>query len=267
MEKGGCETSSEASLASFQSASFAGCDRSVPWLWAGILFYVAFLYSQRGRLMIRTLKVVLTTTLILYGQAAIAGPISQGIFELLNHPDGALTGSHGPYGLRLDSDEPPPGNGPTFSVEADSNPVTLTWNFDGTAVIEGRMLNNTTNEFWEVVYNMTGVVATSGGFSASASSGTLTYDDVGAVPANSPIALNGKQNGSGSTFDLFPDGHRLAGDNMTPVGRGWLLGDDNFNDWLVIAIQTEEFEIPEPSSIALLLVALTGIVAGRKRGV
>jgi len=217
--------------------------------------------------MMRTLQVALATALVVCAQAALAGTISQGVFELFNHPDGALTGSHGPYGLRLDGHEPPAGNGPTFSVEADADPVTLTWNLDGTAVIEGRLLNNTTNEFWEVVYTLTGVVDNGGGFSATAGSGTLTYDDVGVVPSSSPISLTGKQNNSGQAFNLFPDGHRLAGDNMTPVGRGWLDDDGNYNDWLVIAVQTEIFIVPEPASVALMVFALTGILLGRKRGI
>lgn len=216
--------------------------------------------------MIRTLKIVLTTALVVYGQAVIAAPISPGVFELLNHPDGLLVGSHGPYGLRLDFDSPPVGNGPTFDVQADSTPVTLTWNLNGTVVIEGRLLNNTTNEFWDVVYNLTGVVATSGGFSATGGSGSLTYDDVGVAPVSSPISLTGKQNGSGEAFLFLPDGHRLAGDNTTTVGRGWVEGDGTFNDWLVIGLQSETFNVPEPATIGLLLVALAGMFAGRKRG-
>lgn len=216
------------------------------------------------RLMTRTILASLAILFIALGQPAIAGTITPGIFELFNHPDGLISGTHGPYGLRLDDDEPPVGNGPTFDVEADSNPVTLTWNLDGTAVIEGRLLNNTTNEYWEVVYNLTGVTSASGGFSADAASGTLTYDDVGVAPPSSPISLTGKQ-ASGSVFNLFPDGHRLDNDNMSPVGRGWIVGDGNYNDWLVVAVQTTIFNIPEPTSVALVLCGALALCHLRRR--
>lgn len=137
--------------------------------------------------MIRTKLLTAATVVMLHCSTANAATISPGTFELFNHPAGALTGSIGPYGLRLDSDTPPVGNGPTFDVEADINPVNLTWNFDNTGVIEGRILNNVTNEFWKVEYNLTGLVATNGGFSAAAGSGTLTFDDIGVAPSSSPL--------------------------------------------------------------------------------
>ena len=214
--------------------------------------------------MIRIVSAVFAIVAIACCQPVYAGAISPGVFELFNHPDGVITNTHGPYGLRLDDDEPPVGNGPTFDVEADASPVTLTWNFDGTGVIEGRILNNTTNEFWEVEYNLTGVSDSNGGFIATAGTGTLTYDDVGIPPASSPISLTGKASG-GSVFDFFPDGHRLANDDMTTVGRGWLEGDGNYNDWLVIAVQTEIFEIPEPTTLMLACCGVLAFVRMRRR--
>ena len=119
---------------------------------------------------------------------ASAGTIFPGIFELFNHPDGSAV-SLGPYGLRLDSLDPPDGLGPTYSIEADVNPVVLTWNLDDTAVIEGRILNNTTGEFWKVEYHLTDLTVFGNGFMAATGAGTLTYDDAGTPQP--PIALVG----------------------------------------------------------------------------
>lgn len=196
---------------------------------------------------------------------ADAATISPGKFQLFDHPDGTLTDSHGPYGLRLDGDEPPVGNGPTFSVQADSEPVILTWNLDNTATIEGRLRNNTTGEFWEVSYTMTGLFDNNGGFTATAGSGTLVWDEVGVPPSNSPIVLTGMQNNAGQAFNLFPDGHRLDNDNMSTVGRGWLDDDGNNNDWLVIAVQTQIFKVPEPSTMVLCTVGIAGLFMIRRR--
>ena len=204
-------------------------------------------------------------TLVALGLAAFAptaqaGTIVPGIFELFNHPNGNISDSHGPYGLRLDF-LPPPGAGPTFSVEADADPVLLTWNIDSTAIIEGRVVNNETGEFWLVEYHLTGLTTYADGFEAAAGSGMLTYDDVG--PPQADIPLTGKLK-NGSVFNFFADGHRLDDDDMSTVGRGWLDEDGHANDWLVTATQVEEFEIPEPASFVLLLFGMTSLCGLRR---
>ena len=199
------------------------------------------------------------------GALASAGTISPGVFELLDHPDGNLTNSQGPYGLRLDSQDPPPGNGPTFSVEIPAGVVTLTWPGGSTATIEGVLHNNFTGQEWDLTYDLTGVSMVSNGFVASGGSGSLTAlalagpdsDPIGTV-----ITITGEQNNGGDAFVFRADGHRLSGDNATAVGRGWLDANST-NDVLFQAIQTSTFEIPEPTS-ALLLVS-AGLLVGRRR--
>ncbi|MDZ4657861.1 MAG: PEP-CTERM sorting domain-containing protein [Bythopirellula sp.] len=202
--------------------------------------------------------------ILCFSQFASAGTISPGIFELFNHPDGNAD-VPGPYGLRLDY-LPPPGHGPTYDVEADASPVTLTWYLDGTAVIEGRIKNNASGEFWKVTYSMSGLTEGPSGFSAAAGSGSLMYDDVG-VP-KPDILLAGDFSMMGTVFDFFADGYRLPpAESMTTVGRGWLLPSTigPHNDWLVIGVQTTIFMIPEPATLALLIVSISAIQL-RRRG-
>ncbi|MCA9102736.1 MAG: hypothetical protein R3C10_28045 [Pirellulales bacterium] len=196
---------------------------------------------------------------------ASAGTITPGVFELFNHPDGSAV-SLGPYGLRLDSLYPPAGIGPTFSLEADLDPVLLTWYLDNTAVIQGRILNNTTNEFWQIEYHLTDLTVSANGFAAASGSGMLTYDDVGTP--QSPIPLSGKAM-DGAVFRFFADGFRLDDDEMTTVGRGWLMPlghhhHDTTNDWLITATQVETFDVPEPAAVTLLVLGLTPLATRRR---
>ena len=196
------------------------------------------------------------------GQFAVAGTISPGVFELFNHPDGAISTPAAPYGLRLDA-VPPPGNGPTYDVVADAAPVTLTWFLDNTAMIQGRVKNNTTGEFWKVVNNISGLVVTPDGFKATMSTGTLMYDDVGAPQAD--INLVGEPNPDGYAFLFLADGHRLPpAESMTVVGRGWFDPGNTTDDWLVIGVQTTIFEIPEPAALALLGIGFLPWVLKRR---
>lgn len=196
------------------------------------------------------------------GQLSGAGTISPGIFELFNHPDGN-SDVPGAYGLRLDY-LPPPGHGPTYDVEADANPVTLTWFLNGTARIAGRILNNATGEFWKVTYDMTSLTESASGFSAVFGTGLLEYDDVGTPKPD--ILLTGDFSSMGRATDFFADGYRLPpAESMTPVVRGWLLPSQigPHNDWLMTAVQTTVFMVPEPTAIVLLCSACC-LLGGRR---
>ena len=72
--------------------------------------------------------------------------------------------------------------------------------------------------------------------------------------------LTGEQNGSGFAFLFLADGHRIDGDDSTPVGRGWLQPPGSTDDWLVQAAL-----IPEPGTGLLLGLGLTALGARRRR--
>ncbi len=195
---------------------------------------------------------------------ANAGALTFGVYELFNHPDGAIATPTEPYGIRFDAGTPPAGNGPTFDVVG-AGPVTLTWPvFSSTATISGTTINNFTGETWDVSYTLTGVTPVADGFIATGGTGTLTYSDVGPAPSPSSYVLTGALDGDGEAFEFRMDGYRLSGDTTTIVGRGWLEGSGNFNDWLVTAVQTEEFMIPEPTSAALLSLGALVVLRRRK---
>ena len=183
--------------------------------------------------------------------AATAGTIFPGLYRLLDHPDGALNPP--PYGLRVDD------IGYTFSAETGGAFLTLDWDDGaGTATISGSLWNNQLGELWSVDYVMTGLTDAGAnlGFTASAGSGTLF--DAGNNPFH---VLTGElQGGSGPVFEFLADGHRLTGDNDSPVGRGWLLPPGSTDDWLVRAVV-----IPEPTTGALLALGLAGLgLRGRR---
>ncbi len=109
---------------------------------------------------------------------------------------------------------------------------------------------------WLVNYVLSDVTAAGGGFTASAGTGTLTD------PLSNVTILSGEaKGGSGPAFEFFPDGHRIPGDAITTVGRGWLLPPSSTDDWLVRAVV-----VPEPTTTALLAAGLVGLgFAGRRR--
>jgi hypothetical protein len=119
--------------------------------------------------------------------------------------------------------------------------VILDWNGGPTAQILGKAYDNDTGELWDVDVELTGVISQNDGIVAIGSSGTVTD------PLNNVIVLTGKQNEDGHAFLLLPDGHRLPGDDDSPVGRGWFLPDETVDDFLV---RTER--VPEPTTFALL---------------
>lgn len=199
------------------------------------------------------LAVVVAAISLLAGMAG-AGTILPGQYQLLDHPDGAI--SPPPYGLRVDA------LGLTFSTELGGANVILEWDGGATASITGTLYGSD-GDLWEVDYQLSGVAPAPGnlGFNATAGTGTLT--DV----LTNVYALNGNTDGSGYVFSFLADGHRLGahpgfGDADTAVGRGWLLPPGTTDDWLVRAVP-----VPEPGTALLLCLGLATLAGRRPRDI
>ena len=184
-------------------------------------------------------------------------------YRLLDHPDGALTATEGPYGLRVDALMPPPGTGPTFSVENSGASATLFWDGGTTATISGTLYNNTENNLWTVSHLLTGVNSVAGpdgGFTATGGEITLT------APDTTVYTYDSKPDGSGFTFLALGDAHRCAGFNGCGplVARGWLETGTNADgvtdDWLV-----QLTPVPLPAGLPLLGIGLAMLGFGARR--
>ena len=180
------------------------------------------------------------------GSPASANTILPGIYSLLDHGDGKRGAD---YGLRVDHFDR------LFSVELGGASLVLFWDGGDTASITGTVFDPDENETWEVFYEMTSVTPVgTQGFFATAGSGTLTD------PAAVVHSFEAKADRSGSVFTFLADGHRIDGDDTTPVARGW-LDYDGTNDFLVRAVA-----IPEPGTGAMMALGLLGLARlGRRR--
>ena len=171
-------------------------------------------------------------------------------YRLLDHGYGALGDN---YGLRLDSEQ---ANGPggmeagsnTFSTELNGAYATLNWDGGNTATITGTLSRNSNGDLWNVLYELTGVVSTAGGFKATGGMGTLTHS----IAMDAMFALTGKTNSNGYSFYALSDGHRIPHDDISDVGRGWLYAPGT-NDWLV-----QFTPVPVPAALPLLVSGLLG---------
>ena len=178
---------------------------------------------------------------------AHAGMVLPGTYQLLDHGFGAL----GPdYGLRVDA------IGEVFSFELGGVAVFLTWDGGATANISGTIHENDDSEIWTLNYDLTGVTAVGTlGFTATGGSGTITDSFLNVTN------ITGEANPGGDVMEFFGDGHRIPGDNDTPVGRGWLLPPSSTDDFLFRAVAV----VPEPAALLLLGLGGLALAASRRR--
>ena len=208
---------------------------------------------------------------------AASAPAAQIYFLLGDHVDGLLYNGNPDeaYGLRLDA------QGGTYSAGKNIQPYggQLYLTYNDTDLAQGARIfgsidrNSDAGEGinFEVEYMITGLVAWNGGWRADGGSGTATAEAACAVMC-AALNLTGLQGSSGEAdgwaFIWAPDGHRLAGDSTSWVGRGWLNGTGT-NDWLVTGVPTPPppgEEVPEPATVSLMLLGLGALIARRKYG-
>lgn len=204
-------------------------------------------------------NILIAALLLLLSQSLLAATLIPGTYQLLDHPDGAVVGSQGPYGLRLDWLSPPAGVGPTFSTETNNAYTELFWDGSTSASIIGTLWNNTTNELWTVSHILTDIITvggSNGGFKALNGLMTLTGPDLNVY------TMASKQDSSGIGFYALGDNHRCGGhtDCGPLVGNGW-LDENGTNDWLV---QFTPAPVPVPAAFWLFLSAFLGFIPYRR---
>lgn len=181
------------------------------------------------------------------------------IYRLLDHPDGVLTASYGPYGLRADNITPPPGTGPTFSTELGGAYSTLQWN-GSSAVITGTLFNNQSSTLWSVEQTLTGIITVAGGFQAAGGMLTLTDAVNGVFGDMDDVVYTFDAVPVGNVFTADDSAHRCAGHTECGplVARGWidpLIGDFELNsltnDWLV-----QLAPVPLPAALPMFIAGL-----------
>ncbi len=202
------------------------------------------------------------------GIAAATPTIS--VFDLSNHPDGNAAPPS--YGLRIDGMM---GGGTTVVFSFVDVQLTVTDNtMDGgditmriQGMVEGGEVSG--NAFADPeMYNLdfsylANVETFSGGWRVLGTNNALNVGSIAPVGGDPEDVFTVTDNDNNS-FIFAPDGHRIAGDNSSWVGRGWLTTDPNginspgTQDWLFVGAL-----VPAPGSAALL--ALGGIAAIKRR--
>lgn len=206
--------------------------------------------------------------LCILSTSALGGDVILSTFDLFDHPGGAIDPQA--YGLRLDGlgvEDPM-----TFSFgDSQANSTMTLQVVDTGSQIELRMSGtvsgNSANggtDFGSFALNVTYVVdAVAGGWEDNDSAdgvmvGTLE-GDFGS--GNEVVDLFGKSDGN-DAFRFLSDGHRLAGDNDSWVGRGWLLPNNMMGDTNDFLFQGAL--VPLPAAAWGGLAMLGGIAAARR---
>lgn len=212
-----------------------------------------------------------TAALVLLTASAAQADVTH-LWSMSDHPDGNQAPAY--YGLRLDNLF---GNGDvvTFSLDhhADSQ-LTVTEHDNGSLSIrmEGTLYGGVDGgaapidpESYRFVWEYTeGVVATADGYVVmgqhEANGGYIESLD-GEFRVDYGTKLSGD-----IAFEFEADGHRLAGDSESWVGRGWHMRDGGSmqgnRDWLFQA--DYQGVIPTPGTMALGIMG-AGLVGVRRR--
>jgi len=202
------------------------------------------------------LRTLLTLAVLLVSTLASADPVlpvAGQTFDYLlhDHPDGELTPSHGPYGLRYDSLAPPAGAGPTFSMDTGGASILLRIFASGDAQMTGTLYRNNSGELYSFIYTLTGLDQSTSGENWNWTTGA------GALSGHAMVEqLIGKQDGFGFAYSFLSDGARLPGDTTSLVGRGWFEpvgGEGGVNDLLNTASLAT---VPEPTAMTLFGLGL-----------
>lgn len=218
------------------------------------------------------------------GTAASAGVLQT--FDLYDHPDGDVNPQA--YGIRIDD----------FPNGSGDDPCTFTFENGGSSTVQLQVIDNggqidirifgtvwgnsatggTDYGTWDldVTYSNVNALGGDGGWDTNtqAAIGALTPGDALASSYSvASVNLSSKSNGSES-FEFDNDGHRIAGDNSTWVGRGWFMVNDptgaditdpSSSDFLFIARETPPPLVPLPTGVAMATVGLAGVGLRRRR--
>ncbi|MEM7073865.1 MAG: VPLPA-CTERM sorting domain-containing protein [Pseudomonadota bacterium] len=173
----------------------------------------------------------LTNLALALGFAVVASAASAATiyeFDLIDSPGGDKAGSFD-YGARLDDSL---GNKPDAKVTryfsfslGDASAKLIYDSANKTAQIIGTMVESTAKGVaggvFDVVYNMSGLTDLGGGAFIS-----TNLNGTGSITSQSDptdvLMLGAKKNGSGESFIMKADGHKVPGSDDAWSGRGWI---------------------------------------------
>ena len=195
--------------------------------------------------------------------AATASQAATFVYQLGDHPDGALSSSFD-YGLRLDRELPDP----RFFSFSNGN-TTLTYNdVTGVAVIAGTVVeslpSSLTGSTFDINYTLTGLTDLGGGgFVDRAGNGSGVLSGAGIDGTDLELGTSQRTSGplAGVYFLFGLDA--LADRPFTGFeGTGWVQSDPGANDFLFTA---QIAPVPLPAAGLMLLTAVGGMGVMRRR--
>ena len=157
-----------------------------------------------------------------------ASVVSDLVYTMFDHPDGALTSPTIDYGLRVDSLASLSGGdgsneAATFSTQSTFGSYHYWDSASSTSFLFGDLTRNSDSSNWQVFYTSFNTTGNMDGYTSATGIGLLTN-------GSDTYILTGKQNSSGDAFIAQGDGHRCGSvdclrapdDSWQEVARGWL---------------------------------------------